>query len=124
MSLEYIESTDTVNMWMQKLNALVDYINNTSGAKLIIKSNTRPVSDLFFGKLWYDTGNNVLNVFDDSVGEFISWNTFFVPEMKFLQKTIANNYIIPSTKHAISVSPLINSGVTVTVSNTSIFAIV
>jgi len=124
MSLEHINQTDTVNVWMQKLNSLVDYVNNTTGTKLIVKSNTRPTSDLFFGKLWYDTTNSTLNVFDNAIGEFVSWNTFFVPEMKFTQKVIANNYIIPSNKNAISVSPIINTGVTVTVSNTSILAIV
>lgn len=123
MTLEHIDLDDTINTWIQKLNALVDYLNSAPGSRLIIKSATKPNVDLFFGKLWFDTSSNTLKIYDDTVQDFIDWNRFFVPELKFLQKTISNDYIIPADKHAVAVSPEINSGVTVTISDGSILAV-
>lgn len=123
MTLEHIDLDDTINTWIQKLNALVDYLNTAPGSRLIIKSATKPNVDLFFGKLWFDTSSNTLKIYDDTVQDFIDWNRFFVPELKFLQKTISNDYIIPADKHAVAVSPEINSGVTVTISDGSILAV-
>lgn len=123
MTLEHIDLDDTINTWIQKLNALVDYLNSAPGSRLIIKSATKPNVDLFFGKLWFDTSSNTLKIYDDTVQDFVDWNKFFVPELKFLQKTISNDYIIPADKHAVAVSPEINSGVTVTISDGSILAV-
>ena len=123
MALEHIDLDDTINTWIQKLNALVDYLNSAPGSRLIIKSNIKPNVDLFFGKLWFDTNTNTLKIYDDTVQDFIDWNRFFVPELKFLQKTISTDYIIPADKHAVAVSPEINSGVTVTISDGSILAV-
>lgn len=123
MNLEHIDLDDTINTWIQKLNALVDYLNSAPGSRLIIKSATKPNVDLFFGKMWFDTSSNTLKIYDDTVQDFIDWNRFFVPELKFLQKTISNDYIIPADKHAVAVSPEINSGVTVTISDGSILAV-
>lgn len=123
MTLEHIDLDDTINTWIQKLNALVDYLNSAPESRLIIKSATKPNVDLFFGKLWFDTSSNTLKIYDDTVQGFIDWNRFFVPELKFLQKTISNDYIIPADKHAVAVSPEINSGVTVTISDGSILAV-
>lgn len=123
MALEHIELNDTVNTWVQKLNALVDFLNSTPESRLIIKSATKPSANLFFGKMWFDTTSNTLNVYDDTTHDFIEWNKFFVPELKFLQKTISTNYTVPADKHAVTASPAINSGVTVTVLSGSILAV-
>lgn len=123
MTLEHIDLDDTINTWIQKLNALVDYLNSAPGSRLIIKSATKPNVDLFFGKMWFDDISNTLKIYDDTVQDFVDWNKFFVPELKFLQKTISNDYIIPADKHAVAVSPEINSGVTVTISDGSILAV-
>lgn len=123
MSLEHIEIDDTVNVWLQKLNALVDYLNNLRVEGLIVRDSVEPTENLFFGKLWFNTDTNTLMIFDDISSSWIDWNRFFVPAMKFMQKSITQNYVVPSTKHAITVSPTIESGVTVTVSSGSILVV-
>lgn len=120
--LAYVNGSDTVNDWRNKTNALIHFINKQKAVDLptISFGETPPPNKNY--NLWFDTKNMVLMTWFNN-----AWRQFhhvYTYEIKFYQKSITNNKIVPQGFNALAVSPTIEDGVTVTVTENSILRIV
>lgn len=120
--LAYVNGSDTVNDWRNKTNALIHYINNLkSEDKPTIPFGDDPPSNKNY-RLWFDTSTMTLMTWFGC-----AWRQFhhvYAYELKFYQKSIRNNKTIPIGFNAVAVSPTVEPGVSIEVSEGSILRIV
>lgn len=119
--LSIISSSDSVNEFRTKTNAIINLINNLPPEKLpaVIVSDTPPTDTENW--MWYDTTVNVLKTLQG--GNWYPFHEVYTYEMKFYKNSISADKNIPPGYNAMSVSPTIQEGVTVTVSEGSVWRI-
>lgn len=119
--LATVRGQDTVNAWRNKTNAIIDFINRTPVESLpaVVYSDVPPDPDF---RLWFNTTTNTLMVWDNS--EWVPFHQFYALEMKFYQKVISHDKIVPVGYNAVAVSPVIADGVTVVVEEGSTLRII
>lgn len=120
--LAIVNGSDTVNDWRNKTNAIIDFINKTPLKSLpsILFSEIPPLNQDYM--LWFDTKNmNLMTWFNDS---WVQFHQVYTYEIKFYQKVINNNKVIPQGFNALAVSPTVAEGVVVEISEGSVLRIV
>lgn len=120
--MAYVNGSDTVNDWRNKTNAVIHFLNTQrpEHKPAVVFSDTPPLNTEF--KLWFNTYNMTLMTWFSE-----SWRPFhqvYAYEMKFYQRTINNNKVVPQGFNALAVSPTISDGVTVEIEEGSVLRIV
>ena len=120
--LAYVNGSDTVNDWRNKTNALIHYINTMkpSDAPSIPFSDVVPSNESC--RLWFDTSTMTLMTWFE--GAWRQFHHVYAYELKFYQKSIKNNKTIPIGFNAVAVSPTVEPGVTIEVSEGSVMRII
>ena len=119
--LNLVESADTVNEFRTKTNAIINLLNTTSMEKLppVYVSDTPPTETEQW--MWYRTTDQTLMT-KQSDGWY-PFHEVYAYEMKFYKKSISQDKTIPTGFNAMSVSPVVEQGVTVRVSEGSTWRI-
>lgn len=119
--LTMIQSSDSVNEFRTKTNAIINLLNTTSMTKLppVCVADTPPTDVEQW--LWYNTTNQTLMTLQN--GNWFPFHEVYAYEMKFYKSAITADKTIPTGYNAMSVSPVVEEGVTVTVATGSTWRI-
>lgn len=119
--LNIIQSSDSVNEFRTKTNAIINLLNTTAVEKLppVYISDVAPSDSPYW--LWYNTTTKTLMSLSN--GSWFPFHEVYVYEMKFYKQAITADKTIPVGFNAMSVNPTIVDGVTVTVGAGSVWRI-
>lgn len=120
--LAYVNGTDTVNDWRNKTNAIIHFLNTQKVESLpAIPFSENPPSNTRF-RLWFNTKTMTLMTwFNEAWRQFHHVYTY---EVKFYQKTISSSKVVPVGFNGVAVSPTIEDGVILEISEGSVLRII